>query len=319
MELDTFMLNKNRYLEPSSVEAFLASRAEDGPFWVDITEPDETVLKEFLSPLQLHPLILETCLDPSAGSRIAPYEQALFIKLPTQPRWDRIEQAFLSIICLPHAIVTIHKLPIPALKSIAKEFSTAVRFHTQSTSAILYQILDRLIDEDMAYALKARREIESLEEAIDRDEAVDIDKALTLKRKVARLSITFEEQHHCVTTLQTIESEFFDIKDFREYYRDSLANLEYAIRSVNRQQTHLSEIRQHYIVTLQDRTNKRLRLLTIISAIFMPLTLIAGIYGMNFRYMPELKWHYGYPAVLAIMLAIAVGLLWIFHRRGWFR
>ncbi len=319
MELDTFMLNKNRYLEPSSVEAFLASRAEDGPFWVDITEPDETVLKEFLSPLQLHPLILETCLDPSAGSRIAPYEQALFIKLPTQPRWDRIDQAFLSIICLPHAIVTIHKLPIPALKSIAKEFSTAVRFHTQSTSAILYQILDRLIDEDMAYALEARREIESLEEAIDRDEEVDIDKVLTLKRRIARLSITFEEQHHCVTTLQTIESEFFDIKDFREYYRDSLANLEYAIRSVNRQQTHLSEIRQHYIVTLQDRTNKRLRLLTIISAIFMPLTLIAGIYGMNFRYMPELKWHYGYPAVIAIMLAIAGGLLWIFHRRGWFR
>ena len=285
IELDTFMLNKHRYLEPSSVEAFLASRAEDGPFWVDITEPDETVLKEFLSPLQLHPLILETCLDPSAGSRIAPYEQALFIKLPTQPRWDRIDQAFLSIICLPHAIVTIHKLPIPALKSIAKEFSTAVRFHTQSTSAILYQILDRLIDEDMAYALEARREIESLEEAIDRDEAVDIDKVLTLKRRVARLSITFEEQHHCVTTLQTIESEFFDIKAFREYYRDSLANLEYAIRSVNRQQTPFSEIRQHYIVTLQDRTNKRLRLLTIISSLFMPLTLIAAIYGMYFRYM----------------------------------
>ncbi len=319
MALNVFLLNENRYLEPSSVEAFFGGGSGGAPFWVDMTGPDEAALKEFLSPLRLHPLILETSLDPSAGTRIAPYEQALLIKLPTQPRWDRIDQSFLTIICLPHAVLTIHDAAVPVLTDMAKEFSTAVRFHTQSTSAVIYQILDRLIDEDMAYALEARREIDSLEEAIDREEELDIDKALTLKQRLARLSITFEEQHHCVTTLQAIESEFLDFKDFREYYRDSLANLEYAIRSVNRQQAHLSELRQHYMVTLQDRTNKRLRLLTIISAIFMPLTLIAGIYGMNFRHMPELEWRCGYPAVLAVMLAIAAGLLWIFHRRGWFR
>lgn len=319
MNITVFRLNKHRNLEASSVDALLAAGGGIRPCWVDITQPDRAGLEEFLSPMKLHPLILETCLDPSAGSRTAPYKQALFVKLPVHHVPDGVNQSFLSIICLPNTIVTVHDLPIVALSSMAEEFSTAVRFHTLSTSAILYQLLDRLIDEDLALALEARRDIDSLEDVIDREDMVDIDEALEIKRRAMRLSITFEEQHHCVTTLQTIESEFFDIKDFREYFRDSLSNLEYAIRSIGRQQAHLSELRQHYIVTLQDKTNRRLRLLTIISAVFMPLTLIAGIYGMNFRYMPELKWHYAYPAVIAVMGAIAGGLLLIFHRKGWFK
>jgi len=206
------------------------------------------------------------------------------------------------------------------MESIAREFSGAVRFHTLSTSAVLYQMLDHLIDEDTDFVLEASREIESLEEAIDENPtSVHIDEILALKRRIARLSITFEEQRHCVTTLQTVESEVFDITNLREYFHDSLAHLEYALRSVNRQQTRLAELHQHYLLTLQDKTNKRLRLLTIISAIFMPLTLIAGIYGMNFRYMPELTWSYGYPLVIAAMLALTVILLLIFYMKEWFK
>jgi len=84
-------------------------------------------------------------------------------------------------------------------------------------------------------------------------------------------------------------------------------------------QSRLSGLQQHYLLKLQDKVNKRLRLLTIISAVFMPLTLIAGIYGMNFRYMPELTWPYSYPVVIVAMLAFAAVLLWAFHRKGWFK
>jgi len=321
MEKKVYHLNENRYLEPSSVPAILASHIDgESLHWFDIAQPDPVALTEFLSPLQLHPLVLEGCLDMEAGSRIAPYERSLFIKLPTQLAWDNPTQSFLSIICLPSSIITIHEASVPALESIAREFSSAVRFHTLSTSAILYQILDRLIDEDMAFVLEARRTIESLEESIDLNpESVQIEQVLVIKRLAARLSITFEDQRHCVAALQTAESEVFDIRDFREYFRDSLSHLEYALRSVGRQQARLAEIHQHYLLTLQDKTNKRIRLLTIISAIFMPLTLVAGIYGMNFRYMPELKWHYSYPLVIAVMIALAIALLWNFYRKGWFK
>jgi len=73
------------------------------------------------------------------------------------------------------------------------------------------------------------------------------------------------------------------------------------------------------LLTLQDKTNSRLKLLTILSGVFLPLMLLVGIYGMNFRYMPELQWHFGYPLVITMMASIAGGLLWIFYRKGWFK
>jgi magnesium transporter len=237
-----------------------------------------------------------------------------------QLAWDSPNHLFLSIICLPSAIITIHESSIPTLEEIETEFSSAARFRTLSTSAILYQILDHLIDEDMAFVLEVRRTIELLEEAIDMDpDSVQIEQILVVKRLVSRLSMTFEDQRHCVAALQTTESEIFNIQDFREYFRDSLSHLEYALRSIGRQQARLAEIHQHYLLTLQDKTNKRINLIAIISAIFMPLTLITGLYGMNFRFMPELQWSYSYPLVIAVMVTIAAVLLFIFQRKGWFR
>ena len=321
MKLKVFFLNKNKHLEPSSRAVFLETfRDSKSHYWIDIENPNPASLEEFLSLLELHPLILEGCLDPTETSHVAPYRQSLFIKFSIQLELDIPEQSFLTIICLRQAIITIHERSIPTIENIAAEFSSAVRFHALSTAAIAYQILDHLIDDDMAFVLKFRREIESLEEAIDQmADSVQTDQIMMLKQRVARLSKTCDDQRFCMTALQTIESDVFDISYFREYFRDSLTNLEYTIRSVDRQQTHLSELRQHYQLTLQERTNKRLRLLTILSAVFMPLTLIAGIYGMNFRYMPELKWPYSYPLVIAVMIALAVTLLWIFYRKGWFK
>ena len=73
------------------------------------------------------------------------------------------------------------------------------------------------------------------------------------------------------------------------------------------------------LVTLGEVTNSRLRTLTLLSAIFLPLTLIAGIYGMNFQHMPELDERYAYFSILALMAVIACGMLWFFRRRGWFK
>ena len=69
----------------------------------------------------------------------------------------------------------------------------------------------------------------------------------------------------------------------------------------------------------QDRTNQRLAVLTVISAIFLPMTLLAGVYGMNFEVMPELHFRYAYPAVLVLMVAVAAGMILYFRSRGWFK
>ncbi|MCD6390123.1 MAG: magnesium transporter CorA family protein [Desulfobulbaceae bacterium] len=321
MNLRVFLLNESKHLEPSSQTTFFKS-FQDGKsyYWIDVEDPDPASLKNFLERLGLHSLILEEYLEPAGTPRVDLYHQSLFIKFSVQLAWDTLEQPFFSIICIPQAVITIHEKPSSTIENIANEYSSAARFHSSTTTAIIYQIFDRLIDKDMAFVLETRRNIESLEEAMDKAaDLAQIDRILMLKQRISRLSIICEDQRYCVATLQTIESDLFDISDLREYFRDSLANLEYAIRSAGRQEAHLSELRQYYQITLQEKTNKRLRLLTILSAVFMPLSLITGIYGMNFRYMPELTWPYSYPLVISIMVAVAAVFLWIFNRKGWFK
>jgi magnesium transporter len=72
-----------------------------------------------------------------------------------------------------------------------------------------------------------------------------------------------------------------------------------------------------YLSSLSNRMNEIMKVLTVIATIFMPLTFIAGVYGMNFKYMPELEWHWGYPAVLLLMAAVAVNMLSYFFRKKW--
>ena len=192
MKVKVFCLTDKKYLKTTTVEAFFASITENRSlYWVDIVRPDLPRLEKFMSPLKLHPQIMDEYRDPAAGSHIASYEQTLFIKLPIQLGWDNINRDHLSIICLPRAIITIHDSPVSVLENITKEFSAAVRFHSRSTSAILYQMLDRLIDENMAFVLETRRQIESMDEAFDQQaDAVQIDQILALKPCVACLSIT---------------------------------------------------------------------------------------------------------------------------------
>ena len=287
--------------------------------WIDIEQPSVDGLRDLLAPLDLHPLVFESCLEPAASPPLAPYKKCLFIRVPVQQGRDHPDIGFLCVIGLSNAIVTVHASPAPALAKLADDFSTTMRFHVAGAPTVLYHIVDRLIDEDMAFALAARRRIEALAEKLENgSSSILIDELRALKRLIEHLADTFEDQRFSVTSLQTVEMDLFDISKLHMHFRDSLAHLEYALTSVDRQQTHLAELHQHHLLNLQDRTNRRLKVLTILSAIFMPLTLIAGIYGMNFRHMPELNWVYAYPTVLIAMLIVAGLLLWNFLRRGWF-
>jgi len=90
-------------------------------------------------------------------------------------------------------------------------------------------------------------------------------------------------------------------------------------KEMQRFEASLSDLHQQYVLTQQDKMNSRLQILTVISAVFLPLTLLAGIYGMNFVNMPELQWTYGYLVVIGLMAVIVVVMLYVFYRRGWFK
>ncbi len=121
-----------------------------------------------------------------------------------------------------------------------------------------------------------------------------------------------------VAWLQQVESSAFTIKDQHKYYRDLAREIQQAIHGAENLGSRLRDMNEHCQLAAQEKTNKRLSILTVIQAVFVPLTLIAGVYGMNFQYMPELQWSYGYWSILSLMGLIVIAEIWVFRRGGWF-
>jgi magnesium transporter len=320
MSVRAFRLTDDRSLKECEVDDVVGCADKSSVCWVDILQGGTDSPAECLRSLEFHPLAIAACSDLAPAARLVVYGKSLFMGLPTLTAWDGADRAFLFVVCLPGMLVTIHKTEIPALSHLFEQYTEGMRFHGDSTSAIFYQIIDHIIDEDVAFTLRTRDEVARLDNLLEADSVDGLSRqSRPLKRRLARLVATFEDQLYCVGTLQTIESGSFRVEGSQDYFRDAVSHLDHASRVANRQLAHMDAIQQEYQLKLQNKANDRLRLLTVVSTIFIPLSLIAGIYGMNFRNMPELHWQHAYFGVLGTMVILASGMLWGFYRAGWFR
>jgi len=284
--------------------------------WVDIQASEPTFFQEFLEKLELHPLIIEDCLDPYRSSRFSSYDTSLHFEFPVYAT-DSVDD-YLSVICVPRMLITIHATPIPAIDSLLGSLDKQVQLIDGTKSALLYAILDALGDCLIHAARNGRCEIRHLSQSMDRDpETVDIEKIISVKRHLQDITMIAEDQLYCIRALIAVDSNALPISSQHEYLRDAVRNYETALRVVHRYESRATEMHQQYQFSLQTKTEARIRVLTILSSICMPLTLIAGIYGMNFAIMPETQWPWGYPIALATMFTIAVGQLIFFYKRGW--
>lgn len=285
--------------------------------WIDIQASNPNDFQAFLNALDLHPLILEDCLDPNRSSRFSSYENSLHFEVPVFST-DAVDD-YLSVVCVPRLLVTIRTSQIPEVDRLSQDDDQQVQLNEGTKSALLYAILDALTDRLVKAATESRDEIRRMSHLMDaQPDGVDVEKIVSVKRTVQDITTIAEDQLYCIGALVPVDTAAFPISHQRDYFRDATRNYEAALRVLHRYEARAAEVHQQYVSSLQAKTESRLRILTILSAICMPLTLIAGIYGMNFSRMPELQVSWGYPATLLLMAGIAVGQLWYFHKRGWF-
>lgn len=322
MKLTIFRITKEGYLEPVSTEGLEVSQlSQDSHVWIDLEGASPEELETFLAPFNLHPLVLEDCVSLSHSTLISRYERSFYLEFPTNSLTPGHHPNYLGIIGVPpHILITIHNGHMSTLSDLAEDIVTAeIKLAVPRRAAVLYQILDALVDQNVMVTLRIRREIDEMITAFDEDhDSLAFSDVLDMKRRVSQLALIGEDQLYCITALLKSETSALTIYDQREYFRDLTSTAEHALRFVNRQENRLTDLYDQYRLMLHDRTESRLRLLTVISAIFLPLTLIAGIYGMNFQYMPELGNPYAYPLTLGLMATVAGGMLLYFRYRGWF-
>ena len=146
---------------------------------------------------------------------------------------------------------------------------------------------------------------------------VDVAAIHELSSSTRSLEAVISERVVVLERLRLGQSSILDLAGMRDF-ETAVSDAQYLDRAIDRVEKRLANLREAFALHQQDRTNRRLAVLTVLSAVFLPLTLIAGIYGMNFEVMPELGYRFAYPLAIGSMAVIGIGMITWFRSRGWF-
>ena len=191
------------------------------------------------------------------------------------------------------------------------------RYRNPSLERFLYDFLEQIIARDMQLMEQCEKELDDDEDRILGEEGpLDLIRINEIRGDVRELRIHYEQLIDMVQELEENENGFFVDENLRYFhlFMNRMTRLHDTAASLSE---HSMQVRDLYQAELSAKQNRTVTLLTVVTTVFMPLTLIAGWYGMNFRYMPELDKPWGYPAVIAVSLAIVVLSLLLFKKKKW--
>ena len=199
----------------------------------------------------------------------------------------------------------------------AEQISRSKRWRLPSLARFLYDFLEQIVAEDRDLIERYDRELDTMEDAVNLDKDEDVTERLgEIRSHIRDLRIHYEHLIDFTQELEENENNFFIPENLR-YFRLFFNRVE-RLRSATVAITdHANQIRDIYKAHLDVRQNRIMTVLTVVTTIFMPLTLIVGWYGMNFRNMPELDSPWGYPVVIAVSVVILVGSLLFFKKKKW--
>ena len=198
-----------------------------------------------------------------------------------------------------------------------EQISRTKRWRLPSLERFLYDFLEQIVTDDRELIERYDRELDGMEDAVNLDKDVDVtDRLGEIRSHLRDLRIHYEHLIDFTQELEENENNFFTVENLR-YFRLFFNRVE-RLRSATVAITdHANQIRDIYKAHLDVRQNRIMTILTVVTTIFMPLTLIVGWYGMNFRNMPELDSPWGYPVVIIVSLVILVASLLFFKKKKW--
>lgn len=309
-------------LPPAEMSAALATAG--GLLWVDLEQPtaDETALLE--SVFHFHHLTIDDCLNRHIDSpKIDDYHDYLFViaqGIDYRAGSRRLETAEIDLFLGPNYVVSYHQQPLPAVEMVRSRCEkTGPLLLERGADFLAHTILDALVD-DLLPAVEAMEEaLERLEVKTLRDpDRRVLEEVLLLKRNAQRLRRTIIPQRDMVNRFARGEFPSLVRQETHIYFRDIYDHVVRVEEMIESLRDLADAVLSTYLSVVSNRMNEVMKVLSIVAAIFLPLTLIAGIYGTNFENMPELGWQWGYFGMLGAMAIIAAGLIFFFWRRRWF-
>jgi magnesium transporter len=295
---------------------------EQGTFvWVSLSSPrtteDEAILRDVF---RFHPLAIEDCFETRTHPKVEEFEGYLYVLthgMSAASTAENVDAVELDAFVGARFLVTHHSQPSRSVAAVIEAVLKSGLPLRRGPSSVLHALLDRQVEGLEEVLDDVEERITGLEDAVFESPAnTRIATVLTLKRSILKLRRWMSKQRDVLLRLGRREFALIDQGDgmmFRDVY-DHLVRINDLLENFREM---LTSIQEAHLAVTSNRLNEIMKFLTLYTAVLMPLTVIAGIYGMNFQHMPELTWVWGYPAALGLMVAVAGGVLLYFRRRGW--
>jgi magnesium transporter len=285
-------------------------------YWIDFDQPSTDEIEFLRDPLDFHPLAIEDCILHLQRPKLDHYEGYTFFVIQGLNQ-KTIKREEVDFFLSKKYVMTFHHLPSTEIDEVWKRFSLSTSVDKWDPSHVLYNVLDQMVDNYFPLVYQIEDTLNEIDEN---------SKGRSMEELLENL---FDTRHHLLSLRHTIgpmgdlvyrilnSQRLEAIQGKKEYFADIHDHLLKLTEMIEASRELTADIRDSYISLNSHQTNHVMKVLTVFTTIFMPLTFIAGVYGMNFRFMPELTWKYGYFGCLFFMLIVAVGMYWWFKKKRW--
>lgn len=293
-----------------------------GLLWVDIEDTANEDVQFLTDVFHFHPLAVADCVSKNIHSpKIDQFEDHLFIivhGINYHIESDVVETTELALFLGKNYVVTSHDVPMKSVTSAMERLHVNGRHMRWEADMLAHDILDALVNNIMPIIDELDQKCSDIEsEVIEHPKKETLSSIMQLKRSILALNRVMSPQRELVNSLARGDYPLIS-KRAHIYYRniyDHLVRIEMLTQGI-RDLT--DSVLATHLSSVSNRMNDVMKVLTIFASIFIPLTFIAGVYGMNFANMPELQWQYGYFAIWGVMVLVAISLVVFFKKRKWF-
>jgi len=292
--------------------------------WLDLVDPQQNDYEKLMQIFEINETILKETRESELNSQIKEYAECLYICTHYWQPQNPKNLPEIYFLLLEQTVITIRNSHFPELDVYWSNLAHRIFDGPVTEEIIVYNVLDAAADSFQNEIDLMEARIEDLEEQIIMDDIEGVLNEITqIRRKLidSRRQLSIEAK--ITNKLLHPDLDYFAKRD-RSYLLDINERYERVLKLAENNKERLGSLLDMYLSVLSNRANITssrqniiMQRLTVITAIFLPLTLIAGVYGMNFIYMPELNIHYGYFIVLGSMTVIGIGLYIYFKRIGW--
>ena len=307
--------------ESASFDECLLLRDKPGVTWIKVNGIHAVENLEKLGDCyNLHPLVLEDILNTDQRPKIEDFDDYIYIvlRMINYSEDNELTSEQISLILGSNFVISLQEGNGTFFAPILERLRTSKgRIRKSGADYLIYTLMDLIVDNYFVVLEQFGESLEYLEEEVVKQPTPKtLQDIHRFKYDMIMLRKSVWPLREVIGRLERRESDLIE-EATGIYFKDVYDHTIVAIDNIETYRDILSGMLDIYLSSISNRLNEIMKVLTIIATIFMPLTFLAGVYGMNFKHMPELEWLWGYPFALGLMLAISLSMLLYFHRKKW--